>query len=101
MQLADRYIARISSIAARHLGDELIIMSARDSTLFTLNPCAAAIWEAADGVTPLSRIVEDRVCAKFDIGPQQAFADAEQFVTELAAHGILLVSDQPIDGQEK
>lgn len=94
MSKADKYIAQIDSIAARYLGDELVIMSAADSTLFSLNPCAAAIWEAADGVTPLSRIV-DTLCAKFDVGPEQALADAEEFVTELAAHGIIVVSDHP------
>ena len=65
--MSPRYIARNSNIAARLLGDEMIVMSARDSTLFTLNPVAAEIWQAA-----------------------------EAFVEQLASHGILLVSDQPI-----
>ena len=43
-----QYVARSSEIAARRLGDEMMIMSARDSTLFTLNPVATAIWEGAD-----------------------------------------------------
>ena len=44
-----RYVARSSEIAARRLGDEMMIMSGRDSTLFTLNEVATIIWEAADG----------------------------------------------------
>ena len=52
-----KYIARSSAIAARKLGDEMIIMSALNSTLFTLNPVATVIWQAADGRTPLSEIV--------------------------------------------
>ena len=47
------YIARSSAIAARNLGGEMMIMSALDSTLFSLNPAATAIWEAADGRTSL------------------------------------------------
>ena len=91
-----QYIARSSEIAARLLGDEMIIMSVRDSTLFTLNPVATEIWQAADGSTPLREIVEGRVCAEFDIEPAAAYRDAQIFAEELAGHGILLVSDQPL-----
>ncbi len=73
-------------------------MSARDSTLFSLNEVAAVIWEAADGVTPLSDIVERVVCSAYEVDAAQALADAEQLVDDLAGHGILLVSDQPIGG---
>ena len=52
------YISRSKEIAARQLGDEMIIMSARDSTLFSLNDVGRAIWQAADGQTPLEEIVE-------------------------------------------
>ncbi len=39
--MTKRYVARSSQIAARALGGEMMIMSARDSTLFTLNEVAA------------------------------------------------------------
>ncbi len=94
--MTTRYIARSPEIAARLLAEEMIIMSVRDSTLFTLNPVATAIWQAADGSTPLREIVEAKVCAEFDIDPSAAYKDAEVFVDELASHGILLLSDLPI-----
>jgi hypothetical protein len=90
------YIARSPDIAARLLDDEMIVMSTRDSTLFTLNPVGTAIWQAADGRTPLSEIVEGSVCAAFEVEAGIAYQDAQGFVEELAKHGILLVSDQPI-----
>jgi len=99
--MGEKYIASVSSIAARFLGDELVVMSATDSAIFSLNPCAAAIWEAADGVTPLSELVEKSICTQFDIGLEQALADAEQLVSELAEHGILVVSDHPIAPETK
>jgi len=91
-----KYIARSSSIAARKLGGEMIIMSAVNSTLFTLNEVATAIWQAADGRTPLSDIVQKTVCREFDVEPALAYVDAEALVNDLAGHGILLVSEQPI-----
>jgi hypothetical protein len=94
--MSERYIARSSAIAARMLGGEMMIMSAVDSTFFTLNEVATAIWQAADGCTPLSEIVADKICEEFEVDPGVAARDAEQFIDELSQHGILLVSNQPI-----
>ncbi len=71
-------------------------MSAVDSTFFTLNEVATLIWQAADGRTPLSDIVTGKICPEFEVDPEQAGRDAEQFVNDLSQHGILLVSEQPI-----
>ena len=90
------YIARSREVAARQLGDEMIIMSARDSTLFSLNDVGLVIWQAADGRTPLEEIVNAKVCAAFDVTPEQALKDAESFVRELAEHGILILSENPL-----
>jgi hypothetical protein len=78
------------------VGGEMMIMSAVDSTFFTLNEVGTVIWQAADGQTPLSEIVAAKICAEFDVTPSDAQQDAEQFVTGLAQHGILRLSDQPI-----
>jgi Coenzyme PQQ synthesis protein D (PqqD) len=91
------YIARNSAIAARALAGEMMVMNSADSTFFTLNEVATAIFQAADGKTPLNEIVRDHICEEFDVDPQQAQADARQFVNELSAHGILLVSSQPLE----
>ncbi len=90
------YVARSSAIAARALAGEMMVMNSADSTFFTLNEVATVIFQAADGHTPLREIVHDRVCEQFDVDPEQAQADAEQFVAELSGHGILLVSNQPL-----
>ncbi len=90
------YVARSPRIAARMLGEEMLVMSGHDSTLFTLNPTAAILWQAADGATPLDEIVERRICSEFEVKPEEAMRDAEALAEDLAKHGILLVSDQPI-----
>lgn len=91
----DCYIARNLAAAARALDGKMVIMSA-DSCLFILNKVASAIWNAADGFTPLSEIVEKIVCERFEIDSATARADTEEFVNNLSQHGILIVSDQPI-----
>jgi len=95
--MAEKYISRSSEIAARMLGGEMMVMSATDSTFFTLNEVASVIWQAADGRTPLSEIVAAKVCREFDVDREQAQRGADRFVDELAQYGILLVSDEPVD----
>ncbi len=91
-----RYVARSTAIAARALGDETMVMSATNSTLFTLNEVASVIWAAADGVTPLDQIVADKICTQYDIALEVALKNTEALVEGLAEHGILLLSDRPL-----
>jgi Coenzyme PQQ synthesis protein D (PqqD) len=90
------YVTRSSAVAARVLGDEMMVMSATDSTLFTLDEVATVIWEAADGATSLEEIVMAKVCAQYEITPEVALKDAESFVRGLAEYGLLQISEQPI-----
>jgi len=94
--MAEKYIARSSAIAARLVGGEMMVMSAADSTFFTLNEVASVIWQAADGCTPLSKIVAGKICQEFDVDQVQAQHGADRFVDELSRYGILLVSDHPL-----
>jgi len=94
--MSSLYIAHSKEIAARVLEGEMLIMSARHSTLFTLNELGTIIWQAADGETTLQEIVERKICPEFDVEPEEALKDAENFVRELASHGILILSDRPL-----
>jgi hypothetical protein len=94
--MTEKYIQRSSAIAARMLGSEMMVMSTKDSTFFTLNDVATVIWQAADGRTPLSDIVAQKICPEFDVDPERAQRGADRFVDELSQHGILLVSDRPL-----
>ena len=80
----------------RSLDGEMMIMSGRDSTLFTLNKTATIIWQSADGTTPLDEIVEHRICAEVRSRARRALQDAETLARELASHDILQISEEPI-----
>ncbi|HYM79143.1 MAG TPA: PqqD family protein [Candidatus Dormibacteraeota bacterium] len=90
------YVARNPRVAARSLDGEMMIMSGQDSTLFTLNRTATILWQSADGATPLDEIVEHKICGEFEVEPAEALRDAETLARELAGHGILQISEQPI-----
>jgi hypothetical protein len=94
--MSSLYVSRNPRVAARILDGEMMIMSGRDSSLFTLNRTATILWQSADGITPLERIVEQRICPEFDVGPAQALQDAETLARELASHEIMQISQEPI-----
>lgn len=94
--MSSLYVARNPRVAARSLDGEMMIMSGRDSTLFTLNKTATILWQAADGATPLEQIVEQKICTEFEIEPSEALRDAETLARDLASHGILQISEKPI-----
>ncbi len=101
--MAETYIARGKAVAARAIGGEMMIMAVNESTVFALDEVATIIWKAADGVTPLERIVRQTVCEEYEVPPETALLDAEELCGHLAQGGILLTSDQPIhsDGTRK
>ena len=90
------FLARNPRVAARALDGEMMIMSGKDSTLFTLNPTATILWQAADGKTSLEEIVQARICPEFEVEPAEALRDAEALARELAGHEILQISEEPI-----
>jgi hypothetical protein len=94
--MSEKYIKPNRDIAARMLDDEMIVMSIRDSRVFSLNATASRIWKAADGATPLSQIVAQAVVAEFEVDEAEAYRDALELVEALAKEGILLIADAPI-----
>ncbi len=95
--MSDCYPKRVANLASRVLKGEAIVMNPVDSSLFSLNETATAIWEAADGRTTLKEIVERDVCPRFEIDAASALRDAEELVKALAEQSILQVSETPAD----
>lgn len=99
--MSDKFLRRSPKTAARALGDEMIVLSVVDSTLFTLNETARLLWEAADGRRSLRAIVADAIVPQFEIDEETAYRDALELTEELARHGILEVSDEALEQAER
>jgi hypothetical protein len=100
MASTEKYLIQSPDIAARTIGDDTVIMSTLDSTVFMLNSVGSAIWKGADGATPLAQIIRESVCSQFDVADEEAFADANEFVDKLVSHGILSISESPVPPRE-
>jgi hypothetical protein len=96
VDIGDIYIKPSRDIAARVMADEMVIMSVKNSRVFSLNPTATRIWTAADGATPLREIVARAVVSEFEVDAETAYRDARAMVEDLAQEGILLLADHPI-----
>jgi Coenzyme PQQ synthesis protein D (PqqD) len=91
------YVARSSKLASRVLQGETIILSPKNSQLYSLNAIATLIWQEADGKSTLSEIVERRVCPEYEVDFETACKDANELVADLAGQGLFITSDRPIE----
>ena len=71
--MPETYIARSTAIAARMLGGEMMIMSALDSTFFTLNEVATVIWQEYNNFGAVARRKSQTASVKRE-GPLDAGA---------------------------
>jgi hypothetical protein len=88
----DMFVARSDRVAARKVAGEMVILSADDSSLYVLNGVGTAVWEAADGCTPLSAVVDNIICREYDIDRETAWHDVQEFVEALVSYGMLRTS---------
>jgi Coenzyme PQQ synthesis protein D (PqqD) len=93
--MRETFVSRSPDTAARMLGGEMMIMSVRNSTLFTLDEVGSVIWNAADGTQSLREIVAREIVPRFEVDAEVAYRDALEFVEQLAQHGIMRVSEEP------
>jgi hypothetical protein len=94
--MSELFFARAGQLAARKVAGEVVILRARDSSLYVLNPVASAVWEAADGQTSLDAVVRDVICHAFEVDLETARRDASELVVALAAEGLFRTAEQPM-----
>ena len=95
--MKDPYIARATRLGTCTLAGEAIIVTPSDSRVYNLNPVATFIWEAADGQSRVSEIVQRRICREFEVDPATAMADAMRFIEDFCGKGLLRESETPFE----
>ena len=82
-------MARGKTIATRALDAETMMMSATDSTLFTLNEVASVISKPTDGTMARREIVAHEVCTKYDVAYDP---DPQAEIRKLTERGVGILS---------
>lgn len=77
-----RYPKRREDNIWRDIGGEVVILDEDDTQVCLLNKTAALIWTLADGTRTLAEIAES-ICQRFEVSPQEAVADVQEFSAQL------------------
>ena len=83
--------------AYRIIDGEAVVVNLKESTFHTFNPVATFIWEQADGKIKAGQIVE-KICQEFEVDWDTAEKDCLEFLNELISKGLVVLSQNPIEG---
>ncbi|OGO23193.1 MAG: hypothetical protein A2144_11215 [Chloroflexi bacterium RBG_16_50_9] len=79
----DMKIKRSDLAVWRVVDGEVVILLPEEAALHALTGCGTRVWELIEKETAISEIVE-RICAEYEVEPQQANEDITEFVHKLA-----------------
>ena len=72
----------------RPLDEELVVVRPSDGQIRVFNEVGAFIWQSMDGQNTVSGLAE-LVCAEYQVSLQEAEADVQAFLGELADDGLV------------
>lgn len=76
------------------MGDEALIVNFQDSFFYSLSPVGTFIWDRCDGQHSLTQIAAELV-KDYEVEPEVAMRDCEQYIHELVQEGILVWQSAP------
>ena len=79
-----------ADVAWNRVGDQIVILALRpsDRQFHELSPSASIIWQSIDGIRTPEEIAE-RVTETFQVTPEEALADTQNFLEALSRHGLI------------
>ncbi len=91
MDFLERCYTKESSIVARKIADEIILVPVRKNvgdleSIYTLNEVGAKIWELIDGKKKIKDI-RSMILEEFDATEEQVNKDLEEFITRFEEIG--------------
>ena len=69
-------------VAARVVDGSAVIVLADTGEVTVLNPVGTRVWELCDG-SRSAREIAETIAAEFEVAPEQALQDVENFLKEL------------------
>ena len=96
--MLDEYVVKNNEKTAyRVIDGETVVVNLKDSTFHTLNPVATFIWEQADGRSKVEQIIE-KIGQEFEVDWDTAEKDCLEFLGELIRKGLVVLSQNPVEG---
>ena len=88
------YPKRDERVVWRDIAGEVVIAESDANTVHILNGTASLIWTLADGSKQIKDMVTE-ICNRFEVTPEQARADAEDFCDQLLEAGLVSLKSVP------
>ena len=96
--MLDKYVVKNDEKTAYRIIDgEAVVVNLKDSTFHTLNPVATFIWGQIDGQIKVEQIIE-KICQEFEVDWDTAERDSQEFLGELISKGLVVLSQNPVEG---
>lgn len=83
-------VARTGDWLTARIGDELVMMSARQGMYLGLTEVGARVWELLETESELDRICQ-ALEGEFDVAPDVCRAEVAVFVAEMADQGVVTI----------
>lgn len=88
------YLTRDTSVVWRDIAGEIVIADGDSAKVHVLNKTASLIWTLADGTRQVEDMAAD-ICNRFEVTPEQARADAEEFCHQLLEAQLVSLREVP------
>ena len=95
MKLTEKYPVLHPQVAARIIDGEAVIVLPESGQVSILNEVSSRIWELVDGTRSVGEITE-AIVAEYDVTPEQAERDVEEFIQELVENKMLVLADEKV-----
>ena len=83
-------VKRSDAAIWRVVQGDVVLLIPEEATLHALTGCGSRIWELMESEIALSEIV-DRICAEYDVEPEQARREVAEFIHKLVAMNLAQV----------
>ena len=93
----EQVVSRDKRTASRMIAGEVIVLTPMDSKIHNLNETGSRIWELLADEPTVGELVA-QIHREFKVSEEQARADVITFIEELAAKGMVTLSQRPSEG---
>lgn len=94
MTLSEKHPAPHPQVAGRIIDGEAVLVLSESGQINVLNSVGSRIWELADGTRSVDEITA-AIVEEYDVSPQQAERDVNEFVQRLVEKEMLVLGEVP------
>jgi Coenzyme PQQ synthesis protein D (PqqD) len=90
----NKYPVPHAQVAARIIDDQAVVVLADSGEVNVFNAVGTRIWELVDGTRTVQQIA-DAIHSEYEVTPEEAQRDVEEFIGKLIEANAITLLDQP------